>query len=51
MGPAHATGRALDLPFCEIVHLENDRMTGGEMYYDAMTMMTQFGIVEAPAMA
>ena len=51
MGPANATGRQIDLGFCEIVRVDGDRITGGDMYYDAMTMLAQLGVVEAPAPA
>jgi ketosteroid isomerase-like protein len=51
MGPANATGRQIDLAFCEIVRVEGDRIVSGEMYYDAMTMMAQLGVVQAPAVA
>jgi ketosteroid isomerase-like protein len=49
LGPANATGKSLDLAFCEILESDGERITGGEMYYDSMTMMAQFGVVEAPA--
>lgn len=51
MGPANATGRPLDLAFCEIVRVEGDRIAEGDLYYDAMTMLVQFGVASAPAVA
>jgi steroid delta-isomerase-like uncharacterized protein len=51
MGPANATGRSLDLAFCEIVRVQDGRIAGGDLYYDAMTMFAQLGVVEAPATA
>ena len=51
MGPAQATGRQLDLAFCEILRIEDGRMSRGDIYYDAMTMMVQFGVAQAPATA
>jgi steroid delta-isomerase-like uncharacterized protein len=51
MGPANATGKSLDLAFCEILRVEDGRTTRGAMYYDALTMLIQFGVVEAPATA
>ena len=51
MGPANATGRPLDLALCEIVRVDGDRIAGGDMYYDAMTMLAQFGLVDASAAA
>ena len=47
LGPAHATGKAMDLAFCTVVNVEGDRMTTGEIYYDALTMMAQLGVIEA----
>ena len=49
MGPANATGRPLDLAFCEILRVEGGRAKGGEVYYDALSMLTQLGVVEATA--
>jgi ketosteroid isomerase-like protein len=51
LGPAQATGRQLDLAFCEIVQVQDGRIVTGEMYYDAMTMMVELGVVQAPAAA
>jgi hypothetical protein len=35
----------------EIVRVEDDRIVEGEILYDAMTMMSQFGVVSAPVAA
>jgi ketosteroid isomerase-like protein len=51
LGPADATGNSVDLSFCEIVRVEGDSIVAGDMYYDAMTMMVQLGVVQAPAAA
>jgi ketosteroid isomerase-like protein len=51
LGPAHATGRSLDLDFCEILGVEADRIARGDIYYDAMTMRAQFGVIDVPAPA
>jgi hypothetical protein len=48
LGPAIATGNRLDLPFCEVLRWRDDKMIGGEIYYDMMTMMVQFGVMEPP---
>ena len=49
--PAKATGRTADLAFCEIVEVRGDQIVSGGIYYDAMTMLAQLGVVEAPAPA
>ena len=51
LGPANATGRSMDLDFCEILEIRDGRMASGDIYYDALTMMSQLGVVEAPAPA
>ncbi len=49
MGPTQAaTGKRMDMPFCEILHVQDGRVTGGEIYYDQLTLLTQLGLVEAP---
>jgi len=49
MGPIPATGNRLSMPFCEVMHWTDDgRCDRGEMFYDAMTMMVQFGVMDAP---
>ncbi len=50
MGPFRATGRAMDLPFCEILRFdEGGGILSGAIYYDVMTMLTQLGIAPTPA--
>jgi hypothetical protein len=45
MGPFRATGRAMDLPMCELLWFdESGRILSGAIYYDVMTMLTQLGI-------
>lgn len=45
MGPFRATGRAMDLPMCELLWFDEDgRIVRGAIYYDVMTMLTQLGI-------
>jgi ketosteroid isomerase-like protein len=51
MGPVEGTGLPVDIAFCEIVRVDGDRIVEGEMYYDVMTLMTQLGVVQAPAAA
>lgn len=43
-GPFSATGRRMSLPFCEICQFDaNGRVTGGAIYYDQFTLLTQLG--------
>ena len=50
MGPFRATGRSMDLPFCEILRFDSDgRIVSGGIYYDVMTMLTQLGIAPTSA--
>ena len=49
MGPIQATGRRMDMPFCEILHVSPDgKIDRGELYYDQLTMLVQFGVMEQP---
>ena len=50
-GSVPATGKRLSMPFCEVMHWTDGRCDRGEMYYDQMTMMVQFGVMEPPLMA
>lgn len=38
-----ATGRQLDVPFCELLRWRDGKIVEGEIYYDAATIMTQLG--------
>lgn len=50
MGPFRATGRTMDLPFCEILRFdEAGRILSGAIYYDVITMLTQLGIAPTTA--
>lgn len=52
VGPMPASGKNMDMPFCELLHWDAEgRMDRGEIYYDQVTMMTQLGFMEAPATA
>ena len=52
MGPAQATtGKRMDMPFCEILRVQNGRVTSGEIFYDQLTMLTQLGLDQAPLRA
>ena len=52
MGPAQATtGKRMDMPFCQILRVQNGRVTSGEIFYDQLTMLAQLGPAEAPVPA
>jgi steroid delta-isomerase-like uncharacterized protein len=45
-----ATGRTMSLPFVEIMRFDAEgRITGGEAIYDQVTMLSQLGLLPAPA--
>jgi hypothetical protein len=44
--PAQATAKQIDPPFCEFLRVEGRSVTRGEIYYDAMMMLTQPGVVQ-----
>jgi ketosteroid isomerase-like protein len=49
LGPFPATGRAADVPFCEVLHYASDgTVLSGEVYYDQLTMLAQLGHVTPP---
>jgi ketosteroid isomerase-like protein len=52
MGPARAvTGKQMDMPFCEIMRVQDGKIVGGEIFYDQLTMLSQLGLAEAPVPA
>jgi len=49
-GPHPATGREIDVPFCEFMRFDdNGQIVSGGIYYDQLTMMTQLGHIEPSA--
>jgi ketosteroid isomerase-like protein len=47
LGPLPATGRRMDLPFCEVLHYDaQGKIIAGEVFYDTMSMMVQLGHAE-----
>lgn len=43
LGDLPATGKQLDLAFCELLRWRDDLVVEGAMYYDTASMMTQLG--------
>lgn len=49
LGPFSPSGKDMSLPFCEVLTYDGDgNVTGGEIYYDQLTMLTQLGHLQAP---
>lgn len=44
LGPLPATGRRMDLPFCEVLRYDaQGKIIAGEIFYDSMSMLVQLG--------
>ena len=51
-GHLPATGREIDVPFCEFMRFDdNGQIVSGGIYYDQLTFMTQLGHIEPSAEA
>jgi steroid delta-isomerase-like uncharacterized protein len=49
---APPTGRSMNMPFVEIMRFDSQgKITGGEAIYDQVTILTQLGLLPAPASA
>ncbi len=49
-GALPATGREIDVPFCELMRFDdNGQIVSGGAYYDQLTIMTQLGHIEQSA--
>ena len=46
-----ATGKGLDFRFSAVFRVENDRIASIRLYYDQLEVLTQLGLVSAPAQA
>jgi ketosteroid isomerase-like protein len=50
LGTFAATGRRMDVAFCEILRYDGDgKVTSAEIYYDQLSIMAQLGHVEVPS--
>ncbi len=45
-GPIPATGRRVELPFCEMMYIHRGKIVGIHTYFDAATIMRQLGVSE-----
>lgn len=49
LGPLPATGRAMNMPFCEVMGYDGGgRIVRGELYYDQVSMLVQLGHMPPP---
>lgn len=49
MGQYPATGQRFAIPFCEVLRwTEHGTVARGEIYYDAMTLLVQLGLMQPP---
>jgi steroid delta-isomerase-like uncharacterized protein len=47
-GPISATGRRVELPFCDIWKVRNGRIVENRIYYDQVTFLGQLGLMTSP---
>src|SRR5436190_6944779 len=50
-GTVPATGRRVDIPFCDVVELRHGKVASDRTYFDVATMMEQLGVAGAPTTA
>ena len=48
-GEIPATGRAIEIPFCDVHRIEDGKITNGRSYFDMATMMRQLGLLPKAA--
>jgi len=52
LGPLPATGKEFTLPLCEMWHFDSTgRVTGGDLYYDQVSLLMQLGLMPQPSSA
>lgn len=44
-GEIPPTGRAIEMPFCEVFRMREGKVAGVRLYFDAATMMRQLGLM------
>ena len=47
-GPIPATGRLVELPFCDIWKVCNGRIVENRIYFDQVTFLSQLGLMTSP---
>ena len=46
-----ATGRSVEAAYCDVFEIDGDRITSERLYFDQVTLLTQLGLMPAPAAA
>jgi len=49
MGEVPPTGKEMELHFCSLIKVRDGKIVEGRDYYDAMTVVTQLGLMPEPA--
>jgi ketosteroid isomerase-like protein len=44
-GDIRATGRKVDIPFCQVYRLKGGKIVSSRLYFDTATMMGQLGLL------
>jgi len=50
-GTIAPTGRRLELPYCDVFKVKNDRIAAHRIYYDRVDFMAQLGLMPEPSRA
>jgi steroid delta-isomerase-like uncharacterized protein len=54
VGPAgeiQATGRSVEIPFCQVHEIKDDKFVSCRLYFDAATLLSQLGVLPTPQQA
>jgi ketosteroid isomerase-like protein len=49
MGEVAPTGKEMELHFCSVIKVRDGKIVEERDYYDAMTIVTQLGLMPEPA--
>jgi steroid delta-isomerase-like uncharacterized protein len=50
-GDIPATGKQVEMEFCDVLEMRGDKIAGGRSYYDTGSLMQQLGLIPVPAAA
>jgi steroid delta-isomerase-like uncharacterized protein len=48
-GDIPPTGRSVDVPFAQVVELQEGKIARARLYFDSMTLLQQLGVVPTPS--